>query len=165
MDSIRLNVREEEDVTDPNAIEVNALEAPVPDAKKVGEEVDKPKETELVVERDGEVVALKDSDCLLYTPHVPRDDVAYQPNVTTSGRAVTPVNLNENNVLSAEDLEKVTIALNIPVTQYIDASDFNIPLTDQAVIGIGALEVGQDGTLSLNGKTITPQAVVTCPSE
>lgn len=87
-------------------------------------------------------------------------DVNARDGYSTGGKKVKPATLESKTILG--DKDSYDIPLRIPTQGYIDPAGTpvgrNVDLS-QSFVGVGDLNVKNDGGISLNGKPIAPQEV------
>lgn len=109
---------------------------------------------------------LKRSHCAqLIINHKPADDVAYKPGVDVEGNPVAPADLpgSSKDYGLGKDVE---IDLTLPLSQLAPAALAGSPnpyvraviSSSQSVAKVGKVTVSKDGTVKINGQTVSDEA-------
>ena len=94
-------------------------------------------------------VTISGVDCRKLVRHQPAPDVTYKPGVDVKGRKVAPADVN--------DAPQIEIPETITFDAAVDLRRFGIPASSplfQPYVGIGRVDVHQDGRVFLNGERL-----------
>ncbi len=95
------------------------------------------------------------SACKPLNIHTPDASVAARDGYATGDKKVKPATLEGGSTILG-DKDTFSIPLQIPSTNYVDASKHNVDLS-HSFINAGELTVSKDGETKLNGNSIVPQ--------
>ncbi len=97
-------------------------------------------------------------DCEPRTQYEQPEGVEVTPGTTAEGWATAPADITPP-ALKAEDFDQLPIFLDVPLADYLPRDkDSKTPYNfdaSEAEIGVGQLRVGQDSSVTLNGRDIT----------
>jgi predicted secreted protein len=94
--------------------------------------------------------------CEPLATHSAADDVAARDGYGVGGKKVAPANLDSSTYLDSSS--SVNIPLRMPTANYVDASNYNADFSE-SFASIGDVDVGMDGSTSLNGRPINNMSV------
>ena len=102
--------------------------------------------------------------CRALAPHTPREDVSARDGYATGGKKVAPATLGGDNPYVPEHYD---MPLRIPADGYLSGRPGQQTPFDDSFITPATVSVGRDGTTTINGKAVEPQATYgdDCPSE
>jgi len=94
------------------------------------------------------------AECPTEVHYKPADNLNYQAGLTASGYGVAPAD-EAPAALSAEDFQQVSMALEIPVSEYIDSAAYTV--NDKHLhLNAGQLVTNsKTGEISINGRDIS----------
>lgn len=97
--------------------------------------------------------------CEVLEKHVPDADVAYVPGVDVHGKAVAPADLDGGSQVRLPDIIEIPLGVDLASRLGMDYS------SNELTAPLGTLEVYPDGSVLLNGRDVSGEAVALCAEE
>lgn len=110
---------------------------------------------------EARTVVIEDGRCRFVEIHKPAPDVAYQPGVDVTGKAVVPADLGGGNNVRIPN--EVTIPLTVPLTDFVNPAP---PFLDGVDINVGEIVVDRrSGAITYGGQRLDPRIAVLCDDQ